>query len=142
MKIYFGGSIAGGRDFLETYQRIGEIIREKGHHILTEHVLSPEVFDLEKDLTPQQIYERDIKWLRESDCLIAEVSHPSLGVGYEICYALGIQKPVLCLYQKGVYLSRMILGDPSEGLQVQAYEGKEDLEEIIKTFLKGIEHGE
>jgi nucleoside 2-deoxyribosyltransferase len=44
------------------------------------------------------IYERDVAWLRESDFVIAEVTQPSLGVGYELGFAEAISKPILCLY--------------------------------------------
>ncbi len=87
---------------MEIYQQIAAYLKSKGHQVLTEHVVQPDVLELEKNFTAEQIYSRDIEWLRACDCVIAEVSNPSLGVGYEICYALRIDKPVLCLYQNGV----------------------------------------
>ena len=134
MKIYFGGSIAGGRKYLETYQKIVSYLKSSGHRVLTEHVVHPDVLELEKKITPQQIYTRDIQWLNQSDCLIAEVSNPSLGVGYEICYALRINKPVLCLYQKGIFLTRMLIGNTSKGLLVKEYETDQEWKEIIESF--------
>jgi nucleoside 2-deoxyribosyltransferase len=135
MKIYFGGSIAGGRLYLETYQKIVSYLKAAGHRVLTEHVVQPDVLESEKKFTPQQIYNRDIQWLHQCDCLIAETSNPSLGVGYEICYALRINKPVLCLYQKGVFLTRMLTGNTSEGLVVEEYETDAQRETVIETFL-------
>jgi nucleoside 2-deoxyribosyltransferase len=133
--IYFGGSIAGGRKYLDTYQKIVPYIKSKGHMVLTEHIILPNVLDLEKQLTPEQIYTRDIQWLHQCDCLIAETSNPSLGVGYEICYALRIDKPVLCLYRKGIFLTRMLLGNTTAGLLVKEYETDADWEKIINSFL-------
>ncbi len=45
-------------------------------------------------------------------CCVAEVSTPSLGVGYEIGIAVERKKPVFCLYrrQEGKKLSAMIAG--------------------------------
>jgi hypothetical protein len=43
MKIYFGGSIAGGRQYLETYQKIVSYLKSAGHQVLTEHVVQPNV---------------------------------------------------------------------------------------------------
>jgi nucleoside 2-deoxyribosyltransferase len=134
MKIYFGGSIAGGRKYLETYQKIVSYLKAAGHQVLTEHVVQPDVLGLEKKFTPEQIYSRDIQWLHQCDCLIAEVSNPSLGVGYEICYALRINKPVLCLYRKGIFLTRMLIGNTSEGLLVKEYETDSEWEKIIESF--------
>ncbi len=135
MKIYFGGSIAGGRKYLEIYQKIVAYLKSEGHRVLTEHVVQPDVLELETKFTPKQIYTRDIEWIKECDCLIAEVSNPSLGVGYEICYALRIDKPVLCLYRKGIFLTRMLLGNTSDGLVVRKYEKDTDWKEIIDSFL-------
>jgi len=49
----------------------------------TEHIIAPDVLAAEKQLTAQDIYQRDVDWLTESDAAIAEISNPSLGVGYE-----------------------------------------------------------
>lgn len=138
LKIYFGGSIAGGRRYLDTYQKIVAYLKADGHRVLTEHVVRPDVLTWEEDFTAEQIYTRDIQWLKECDCLIAEVSNPSLGVGYEICYALRIKKPVLCLYRKGIFLTRMLTGNRSEGLRVVEYETDSEWEEAIKDFNRGL----
>ncbi|MCK4764125.1 MAG: nucleoside 2-deoxyribosyltransferase [Candidatus Aminicenantes bacterium] len=137
-KIYFGGSIAGGRQYLEVYQRIVAYLKESGHRVLTEHVVQPDVLELEKAFTPRWIYTRDIEWIEECDCLIAEVSNPSLGVGYEISYALRINKPVLCLYRKGIFLTRMLLGNTSEGIVVKEYENDSQWREILDFFFSSL----
>jgi len=79
--IYFCGSIAGGRQYLEVYQKIVAYLKAAGRRVLTEHVVHPDVLAMEKRYTPEQIYVRDIEWLKECDGVIAEVSNPSLGVG-------------------------------------------------------------
>jgi nucleoside 2-deoxyribosyltransferase len=135
VNIYFGGSIAGGRQYLATYQRIVSYLKSRGHRVLTEHVVKPDVLEWEEEFTAEQIYTRDICWLKECDVVIAEVSNPSLGVGYEICYALRINKPVLCLYRKGIFLTRMLTGNTSDGLVVKEYEEDRELKGIIDQFL-------
>jgi nucleoside 2-deoxyribosyltransferase len=140
VNIYFGGSIAGGRDFLGTYRRIVDYLKSKGHDVPTEHVAQPDVLEQEKSLSAEQIYTRDIEWLQASDCVISEVSNPSLGVGYEICYALRIGKPVLCIYRKGVFLTRMLVGNTSEGITVREYENESGWQDAIDLFLKGVTH--
>ena len=135
MKIYFGGSIAGGRQYLETYQKIVSYLKSAGHHVLTEHVVQPDVLELENKFTPEQIYTRDIQWLNQSRCLIAEVSIPSLGVGYEICHALRTNKPVLCLYRQGIFLTRILTGNTSKDLLIKEYETDAEWEKIVESFL-------
>ena len=84
--------------------------------------------DNERELMPQDVYERDTDWIKNCDVLIAEVSVPSHGVGYEIGYALNIGKPVLCLYQKSRKVSKMISGNSDPNLNTQIYA---DIKEAI-----------
>ena len=49
----------------------------------------------ESALSDKQIHDRDMKWLLESDLIVAEVTNPSLGVGYEIGRAIGYEKNYL-----------------------------------------------
>lgn len=112
MNIYFGGSIRGGREDAALYASIIDFLRELGT-VLTEHVGSlADVPEGEERLTNRQIHDRDMGWLVESDIMIAEVTVPSLGVGYEIGRAVELGKPVLCLFRPaaGRSLSAMIAG--------------------------------
>ncbi len=135
MDIYFAGSIAGGRSLLGTYRRVIDWLKAKGHRVLTEHVGDPEVLGKEKLIGEKGVYERDVELLRKSDVLIAEVTTPSLGVGYEVCYALQLGKPVLCVYRAGTFVSRMITGNTSPNIVVRAYADEHELFRILDTFL-------
>ena len=135
MQIYFAGSISGGRRYLETYQQIVAFLKAAGHRIPTEHIVDPQVLHKEVQLTAEQIYRRDMDWLAESDCLIAEISNPSLGVGYEVGAALDRNKPVLCLYQAGLFVSRMITGNTHPDLVVQTWQDADDWQRHITDFL-------
>ena len=135
MNIYFAGSISGGRDFLHTYQEVVGFLKRSGHFIYTDHIVDPAVLDKENQLTAQQIYERDMAWLAECDCLIAEISNPSLGVGYEVCTALDHHKPVLCLYRQDLFVSRMLTGNTRSGLIVHTWEHSADWQAHIEAFL-------
>lgn len=122
MKIYFAGSIRGGRIDQDTYFSIIQELTTYGT-VLTEHIGNLSLDDGgEKHLTSVEIYERDMAWLREADVVIAEVSTPSLGVGYELGQAESIGKPILCLYRKNEEkkLSAMIGGN--KDMDVYEYE--------------------
>jgi nucleoside 2-deoxyribosyltransferase len=67
--------------------------------------------------------------------LIAEVSVPSHGVGYEIGFALGLRKPVLALYQEGRKVSKMISGNLDPNLLVKSYQNSEDAVKLVRAFL-------
>ncbi|XP_052058960.1 putative 2'-deoxynucleoside 5'-phosphate N-hydrolase 1 [Mytilus californianus] len=98
-KIYFAGSISGGRDDADLHARIIEQLKQYGK-VLTEHVGNTTVEKDRNDLSDQEIHDRDMEWLNESDCrFCTEVSQPSLGVGYEIGRAVDLKKTILCLFR-------------------------------------------
>lgn len=111
-KVYFAGSIRGGRTDAELYRQIIEHV-QKTDVVLTEHVGNLALSKTEglpnRDVA---IYEQDTAWLREADVVIAECTTPSLGVGYELAYAEKFGKPVHIFYNKRrVNLSAMLSGD-------------------------------
>ncbi|MFW9904993.1 MAG: nucleoside 2-deoxyribosyltransferase [Candidatus Thorarchaeota archaeon] len=138
MKIYLSGAIRGGREFQKNYQIINDYLKENGYEILTHHVASPNVLEIEESIPDVEIYTQDINWLQECDALIAEVSIPSTGVGYEIAYALTFNKPVLAIYEENRIISVMILGNTSPHLTVLSYPSIPRLLSQIKHFLSSI----
>ena len=135
MNIYFACSITGGREFESVYQLITQALAEDCHEVPTAHLAQAGVVSAEAVIDPLEVYSRDTNWINACDVLIAEVSVPSHGVGYEIGYALGLGKPVLALYQDGRKLSKMISGNPDPKLLVRAYGNPEQAIEIVRTFL-------
>ena len=110
MKFYFAGAIRGGRERLDIYIKINELLEKYGE-VLDKHVASPKVDELEMDSTLEEIYLRDINWIKECDILVAEVSTPSLGVGYELAYAESLGKRIICVYDTNINISAMIGGN-------------------------------
>jgi nucleoside 2-deoxyribosyltransferase len=135
MNIYFACSLTGGREFESVYQAIVHVLVEKGHQVPTAHLAESGVMEVEAALSPGAVYSRDVAWIRECDLLIAEVSVPSHGVGYEIGFALGVGKPVLALHQNGRKVSKMISGNPDENLTVKSYTTPPDAILILSQFL-------
>jgi len=112
LKIYFGGSIKGGRYKVEDYKKIVDYLKTIGT-VLDEHVADPNLQSSGESITSTEIYNRDVSWINECDILIAEVTVPSLGVGYEIGYAESLNKRIICLYQNDESISAMIKGNNS-----------------------------
>ncbi len=136
MKIYFAGSIRGGRGDQGLY---GQIIEELGKYgsVLTEHVAEKTTTHLgEINLTSEFIFNRDMSWLKECDVVVAEVTTPSLGVGYEIGQAEVEGKVILCLYRQieGKSLSAMISGNPA--LTTYKYENFEDISRFLEKHFR------
>jgi nucleoside 2-deoxyribosyltransferase len=140
MKIYFSGAISAGRDNLPIYQHVVERLQSQGHNVLSAHVADLQVLDREKDVPPRTVFDRDVAWIDECDVMIAEVSTPSTGVGYEYGYAIQIGKPVVCVYRsaQSVRMTKMILGNPAANLKVAAYSTESELDQIIDSFLKNM----
>ncbi len=138
MNIYFACSITGGREFESIYQEIVAALTKDGHEIPTSHLAKSEAVENERLLTPRDVYERDVNWIKNCDALVAEVSIPSHGVGYEIGFALNIGKPVLCLHHKERKVSKMITGNPDPALTVCSYSSIEEAVSQIHTFLQSL----
>ena len=135
MKIYFAGSIRSGRQDAALYYGIVQQLKAYGE-VFTEHVGDTELGVLGQDIGDRKIHDRDLEWLKSSDYLVAEVTTPSLGVGYEIGKATEWGKPVLCLYRpaEGRSLSAMISG--SNRVTLKEYQSPTELPEIFEQFLQ------
>jgi len=134
MIIYCAGPIRGNTTYHENYSEIVRIVESLGHTALSERSSK---FSSTILLSDKQVYTRDIKWIDGSKMLIAEVSGPSLGVGFEISYALFAKKiPVLAVYhQEAGQVSSMISGCTNKQLQVEKYRNIDELTSIIKNYI-------
>ena len=120
----------------DAYEKLIALLQKYGE-VLTEHIGEKNVIMSESgSYTDDFIYKRDMSWLNDSDVVVAEVSTPSLGVGFEIGYAVEVNKPVLCLYKIGAeyQLSAMISGCPE--IEVQNYDHLEELVKPIEKFIR------
>jgi nucleoside 2-deoxyribosyltransferase len=138
MKLYFSGSISGGREHEVIYQHLVTRLQAQGHNVLSAHVADPLALEREKDLAPRKVFQRDVSWVEECEAMVAEVSTPSLGVGYE--YGLAVQrgKPVLCVYRAGLRMSKMITGNPAPNLTVATYSSEAELDATVDGFLANL----
>ena len=111
MDIYFAGSIRGGRKDKRLYLEIIEYLKNYGN-VLTEHIGADSIDSMGEEVDDQYIHDRDMDWLMNSDIMVAEVTNPSLGVGYEVGRALENDKKIICLFRNNDYqkLSAMIGG--------------------------------
>ena len=111
MKIFFAGSMHGGRGDVDIYKALIERLKKK-YDLLSDHV---GFAYYEDGLDDKGIFEKDTRLIGQADVLIAEVSVPSSGTGYEIAFAVEKGKKVVCLYRNGsgALLSPMIGGNPN-----------------------------
>ncbi len=148
LPIYFSGSISGGRGDAALYARIVAHLRDRGFHVQGGQVTNEGLPEGGESLPDEAIFRRDMEWLeevaREGGAVVAEVSTPSLGVGYEIAvarYRLGM--PVICLYREGPSrrCSAMIAGDPGISLIRYSEETFGAMLKSLESILSGLSSG-
>ena len=140
-KIYFVCAVAGGRDHAFVYQDIVDIIKAQDVEVLGEALANPElepVSVINPSLTPRYVWKRDTGWVHQINGLIAEVTQPSLGVGYIIAMAESLKIPVLALFYKKSDrgFSPMIKGNPN--IKSFEYNDLASAEHAIGTFLDNL----
>lgn len=133
-KVYFAGSIRGGRIDADLYRRLIQYI-QRTDIVLTEHIGHPELKVLEKGKEDEDIYNQDTAWLLESDVLIGECTCPSLGVGYELAFAEAHGKICHIFYDKSkTHLSAMLTGNPY--FHIHPYFKEEEIYPVIDSILR------
>ena len=136
MKLYFSCSLTGGRQDQPVYAALVQHLLAQGHAVLTAHLAASAVMEEEQRLDAEAVYRRDIAWVEACEAMIAEVSTPSHGVGYEIAYALDRGKPVLCCYRAEAQVSKMITGNTAPGITVKTYQGLAAARQAVDEFLR------
>ncbi len=134
-KIYFAGSIRGGRVDATLYQRMIAYIKQTDT-VLTEHIGKSNMsLKAQTKAIDTHIYERDVEWLRSADLVIAECTCPSLGVGYELAYAEAHSIPVHIFYDKTkANISAMLNGNAY--FAIHPYETEEQIYPLLGEILK------
>jgi nucleoside 2-deoxyribosyltransferase len=138
MKVYFACSITGGRQDEAAYNELVNGLFEDGHEVPTAMNAGPDWQHMEGLQDPTIVYTRDTEWIDGAEAMVAEVSTPSHGVGYEISYALERRKPVLCLFKLGTKVSKMITGNTLPGIQVREYANVEEGVVAMREFLADV----
>jgi 2'-deoxynucleoside 5'-phosphate N-hydrolase len=137
MIVYCAVPIRGDRTYYNFHIEIINYLNSLGHTALSElnENFKPAVL-----LTPKEIFSRDMKWIEKSKAMIAEVSGHSLGVGFEIAYALYDKKiPVLALFNENSdNVSAMITGCNSGLLTIERYADSAGLKKAISSFLENL----
>ncbi|HQJ56242.1 MAG TPA: nucleoside 2-deoxyribosyltransferase [Caldisericia bacterium] len=134
MNVYFAFSIRGEKPDKNIINGVYEFLINRGHKVMTEFNIKVENKNIlfNEGLNEEDIFKRDIDALEKSDILIADVTNPSLGVGYEIAHAINKNIKVYAFVKKGVNLSCMIKGNKE--ITLIEYENLEDLLNQLKKY--------
>lgn len=134
MKVYFGFTVAGDRSSLEIARKIVELLERGGHEVLTRHLVSEDAWESDRLLSPQDVYLRDMNWLRQCDLFLAEASGSSFGIGFEAGYVLGATtKKVMLFYRRDPEkkISLLITGNKHPNCAVVPYSSFGEIETVI-----------
>jgi len=139
MNIYFTASISGKKHYLSNYQKIIDVLQKYGHKVTSEHIIdaSENQIDMESHEEREKFHKQLKKWIIKSDCVVVEVSFPSISIGFEISLALSLGKPVLILYTKDA--PSLLSSYENEKLMCMQYNIHE-LKNILEDFLNYV-HG-
>lgn len=140
MTIYFTASIIGKRQYLSNYLKIISLLKEKGHTVISDHIISTTEPDIHMETREKRVeFQKKLeKWITGADCVIAETSFPSISVGYEISLALSHSKPVLILYSEG-HPPSLLANSKDEKLICERY-APLSLKEILYDFLNYVQN--
>jgi len=134
MKVYFGFTVAGDRSAVDTARKVVQLLEERGHEVLTRHLVSDNAWEADRAISPQDVFRRDMGWLDQCDLFIAEVSGSSFGLGFESGYLLGAtDKKVVLLYRRDLEnkISLLITGNTSANCLLVPYSTVEEVERFI-----------
>lgn len=140
INVYFTASTSYDGEYIENYKKIIEYLASQGCNIISGRQIVDQTLRRKDDtLSKQEIYRREIERIDKADCVIAEISHPSHGVGGEIIYALNHSKPVLgLLFKDGENkISPIIEGNPADIFFLERY-NFDKLPYILKHFIQYI----
>jgi nucleoside 2-deoxyribosyltransferase len=125
MRVYLAAPIRGDRSHVSSVRFLADTIERMGWELLTPQVIDPSLEGLRSD---GEIFRDDMSLIHGCDLLVAEVSSPSIGVGYELAIGIALGKRVLALHRRTVSpdaLSAMVRGNPAPNLRVATYESND-----------------
>lgn len=135
MKIYISGSIYGGTQKIETYKILIKELEKYGE-VLDKQVADENTIANEAFQTDEEIYTDLEEKLKIADIIFAEVSIPSLGVGYELGFADKLNKKIIAIYDQNYTekVSTMIRGN--KRIKLIPYKDIREITDNLEKILK------
>lgn len=141
---YFVAPVVAKNKYGDNYRNISESIKKNGYkvyddvnNISLQEIKSISDNEISKYMTLVE------KRIRNCDIFVAEISYPSISIGYEIGYAVAKSKPILLLRVRDLEnesLGAPLRGNGSKLMNIFHYESS-DLDKQIKKFLRKVEKG-
>jgi nucleoside 2-deoxyribosyltransferase len=126
MKAYITCPISHSKERWNLLPEIKRIVEEKG--------INTYVFEVGGD--PKDIFKKDYSELKSCDLIIADVSEPSHGVGFEIGTSYSLDLKIILLLEKGKNVTKLLQGMPNT--IIIKYENLKDLLKNLSLALDKI----
>lgn len=136
MRLFFAGALTDLKHPEKTkafYGRMAEVTKEMGYDYFWAFLSGNDPIK-NPDVTPGDVYHRDIEELDNSDMMVAYVGEPTTGTGMEIEHAHQTHKPIVILYEQGKQISRMLLGCPGIVKKIE-FSSEDDALTQLTSFL-------
>lgn len=142
MLVHFIAPMSSLEENIESYRSVVASIQKKGHVLAREWIeaayaeikISSEK-DMEGDQNWQPIIEDNFEAIAKADVVIADITHDSTAMGYQIATAIHQKKPTLLIIKEGTTIPPFTWNIPSSFLKKVEY-SKKDLTDKIMPFLE------
>ena len=138
MKVFFTCSTSRFLENYDCYRTLCQHIKKLGHE-LTDDWLDEAYRNIQNKISgdSNNVYERKVRAINQSDVIIAEASIKSFTVGHQITLGLNKTIPTLLLFKCKNKKQKMpyIEGIKSSWLTKKSYKTKEEAFQIIENYL-------
>jgi hypothetical protein len=129
-KIYIGCSLAHApEDYKEDVEKLKKQLNQKFKVI---------DFNEPENGTDEDIFAHNSSSAKTCDLMVADCSHPSIGLGFEIATALQNHKPVLGVAHGSAKVSRFVLGINNPLFSLVRYQSMDEVADAVEKKLAGI----
>jgi hypothetical protein len=138
IKIFFAASSDVSEEKKQEYKTIISMVEDQGYDI-SQVIFRKKEFDLPSGkIDYGHIYDSVIREINLSDLLVADITYPSGGVGYQVYHAFYQKKPVIALFteNKKSNPSMVIRGIKSKKFFVLQYKNTDDLKKNLLPLLQ------
>ena len=107
-----------------------------GHEVLTRHLVRDNAWEADRSISAQDVFRRDMSWLKQCDLFVADVSGSSFGLGFETGYLLGsTNKTVVLLSRREAEkrVSLLITGNTHANCTLVPYATVEEIEAFLNA---------
>lgn len=141
MVIHFIGSVANFEENLPYYNKIIEVIHDKGGVLARDWISIVKAAGggeayREKDIDWADVHNENVSALKRADIVIIEGTAHSFQQGFFTSQALQRKKPTLVLFRGEDVTKRPIGGFKDKLLVTKSYNTMEELEDITKKFIR------